>query len=79
MFLRNYTFNVAENETTNSLVGVVSAIDRDEGNNAIIRYEIRSPTMNVPFRLDSNNPGHILVKELLDREDDSLYTLIVNS
>ena len=78
MFLRNYTFNVYENETVGSVVGIVSATDQDEGINAMVRYQILSPTMGVPFMLDQNN-GHILVNGQLDREATSLYTLIVNS
>ena len=78
MFLRNYTFNVYENETVGSLVGIVSASDQDEGSNAMVRYRILSPTMGVPFMLDQNN-GRILVNGQLDREVTPLYELIVNS
>ena len=79
MFLRNYTFSVYENETVGSLVDIVSATDQDEGSNAVVRYQILSPTMSVlPFMLDQNN-GHILVNGQLDRETNPYYTLIVNS
>ena len=79
MFLRNYTFNVYENETVGSLVDIVSVTDQDEGINAVVKYQILSPTMSVlPFMLDQNN-GHILVNGQLDRETNPHYTLIVNS
>ena len=79
MFLSNYTFNVYENETVGSLVGIVSATDQDEGINAVVRYQTLSPTMSVlPFMLDQNN-GRILVNGQLDRETNPYYTLIVNS
>ena len=79
MFLYNYTYIVYENETVGSFVGIVSATDQDEGINAVVRYQILSPTMSVlPFMLDQNN-GHILVNGQLDRETNPYYTLIVNS
>lgn len=79
MFLSNYTFTVYENETVGSLVDTVSATDQDEGSNAMVRYQILSPTMSVlPFMLDQNN-GRILVNGQLDREANPYYTLIVNS
>ena len=67
-----------ENETVGSLVGIVSATDQDEGSNAMVRYQILTSTMDIPFMLDQNN-GRILVNGQLDRETNPHYTLIVNS
>lgn len=67
-----------ENETVGSLVGIVSATDQDEGSNAMVRYQILTSTMGIPFMLDQNN-GRILVNGQLDRETNLHYTLIVNS
>ena len=67
-----------ENETVGSLVGIVSATDQDEGSNAVVRYQILTSTMGIPFMLDQNN-GHIMVNGQLDRETNPYYTLIVNS
>ena len=49
----------------------------DEGTNAMVSYTLTS--VNVPFRLDRNNPGDVFVNGPLNREVLSNYTLHVNN
>ncbi|MCL4120197.1 UNVERIFIED_CONTAM: hypothetical protein GTU68_016617 [Idotea baltica] len=73
------TINItlSENTTTNTLVALVSAIDRDRGTNGSVSYifhedvEHKYPGM---FNLDSSN-GRVTTKTKLDRETMPFYEI----
>ncbi|XP_071009786.1 cadherin-23 [Oncorhynchus clarkii lewisi] len=72
------TLSVAEHSTPGTVVGnVKGAVDADEGSNAVVYYFIAGGDSEGNFGL---NPGGILkVKKDLDREDISVYSIIVKA
>ncbi|XP_031679104.1 cadherin-23 isoform X1 [Oncorhynchus kisutch] len=72
------TLSVAEHSTPGTVVGYVKgAVDADEGSNAVVYYFIAGGDTEGNFGL---NPGGILkVKKDLDREDISVYSIIVKA
>ncbi|CDQ66979.1 unnamed protein product [Oncorhynchus mykiss] len=72
------TLSVAEHSTPGTVVGnVKGAVDADEGSNAVVYYFIAGGDTEGNFGL---NPGGILkVKKDLDREDISVYSIIVKA
>ena len=62
---KNYVFNVFENEPSNSIIGRVSAYDKDIGRNAELEYTFASKSKF--FSIDLNS-GFISLTTKLDRE-----------
>ena len=61
----SYKFSIAENRPRNSLVGQVSATDRDDGDNRRLRYQLSMPHDN--FTIDADS-GMLTTLVSLDRE-----------
>ncbi|KAK6328963.1 hypothetical protein J4Q44_G00009410 [Coregonus suidteri] len=72
------TLSVAEHSTPGTVVGnVTGAVDADEGSNAVVYFFIAGGDTEGNFGL---SPGGILkVKKDLDREDISVYSIIVKA
>ncbi|CAI9725797.1 protein dachsous-like [Octopus vulgaris] len=69
-----YNFNVVENKSIRSLVGVVSATDRDIGPNARLNYSIRGHTSEFAINPSS---GEISIWHTLDHETRTHYNFTV--
>lgn len=67
-----YTFSIAEDGDIGSIVGVVSALDVDIGDTFL--YQLS--TEGTPFSINSTS-GVITIRETLDREAQSSYSLTV--
>lgn len=67
-----YTFSIAEDRDIGSIVGVVSALDVDIGDTFL--YQLS--TEGTPFSINSTS-GVITIREALDREAQSSYSLTV--
>lgn len=74
--LPSYIFSVTENGNNRTVVGQVSATDRDAGSNAKIAYSFESPSPQ--FVIDQDT-GVIRTNQLLDREAKSSYVLMVEA
>lgn len=72
----NHT-TVMENSLVNSIVMSVKAVDRDEGNNGLIKYSLYSDK-SVPFTLGSND-GVLKVSGPIDHELQQEYYLYVTA
>ncbi|XP_063697547.1 cadherin-related tumor suppressor [Culicoides brevitarsis] len=72
----NHT-TVMENSIVNSIVMSVKAVDRDEGNNGLIKYSLYSDK-SVPFTLGSND-GVLKVSGPIDHELQKEYYLYVTA
>ena len=68
-----FSASVREDAAINSTVTTVNATDRDSGTNAEIRYSLLG---QAPFSID-NQSGVVVVSGLLDRENQSSYTITV--
>ncbi|XP_077984698.1 protein dachsous-like [Glandiceps talaboti] len=73
MLQDSYYFNIDENKPSNSLVGSVSATDRDQGSNAEFSFTIET---NNKFAIEPLT-GVVTTKTVLDREEKSSYELVV--
>ena len=73
-----YIFQVAENINWKEkpLVGTITALDADQGNNAKLKYSIIGGNNERAFEIGSEN-GELKVVRELDREAKDEYTLIV--
>lgn len=69
-----YTFHVTENKPTGTLVGQVTATDRDSGANGNVTY---SGTTGV-FKVEKTT-GKITLLKVLDHEKQALYSLTVTA
>lgn len=75
---------INEEVPKDTLIGVIQAVDKDEGLNALIGYEIINGDQNL-FRLDfdgldnGNNPCRIFSNGRLDRETRESYTLVIKA
>lgn len=74
----NYVFKLPENTNLNASVGTVSATDSDEGQNAVVSYEIENGKDAKTFFIDTNSGSIILVKEV-DHERQSSYAIAVTA
>ncbi|XP_031655229.1 cadherin-23 [Oncorhynchus kisutch] len=72
------TLSVAEHSTPGTVVGnVTGAVDADEGSNAVVYFFIAGGDTEGNFGL---SPGGVLkVKKDLDREDISVYSIIIKA
>uniref|UniRef100_A0A8C8FMF7 Cadherin domain-containing protein n=1 Tax=Oncorhynchus tshawytscha TaxID=74940 RepID=A0A8C8FMF7_ONCTS len=72
------TMSVAEHSTPGTVVGnVTGAVDADEGSNAVVYFFIAGGDTEGNFGL---SPGGVLkVKKDLDREDISVYSIIIKA
>ncbi|XP_030052038.1 protocadherin Fat 4 isoform X2 [Microcaecilia unicolor] len=73
-FAQSYTMRVEENESVGSVIGRVTATDRDSGDNASILYIITDS--GSPFEIDGML-GNIHIKSPLDYETKNQYALTV--
>ncbi|CAH1977280.1 unnamed protein product [Acanthoscelides obtectus] len=71
----SYSNDIFENVTIGTSVVTVSATDSDSGENGKIEYSISSGNENGDFEITKN--GTIFTKRHLDRENQSLYNLLV--
>ena len=69
-----YTLSIEENEIPGSVVGTVSAVDSDEGENGDVQYELE--TTSELFRLDPST-GVLTTLVELDRESQDTYNIVV--
>ncbi|CAE1305854.1 DCHS1_2 [Acanthosepion pharaonis] len=71
---KRYTFNTLENQSVGTVVGIVSATDRDSGQNAKLNYSIRSHSSEFAI-----NPflGEVTLRRVLDHETKTHYSIIV--
>lgn len=71
---KRYTFNILENQSVGTVVGIVSATDRDSGQNAKLNYSIRSHSSEFAI-----NPflGEVTLRRVLDHETKTHYSIIV--
>ncbi|XP_017772974.1 PREDICTED: protein dachsous [Nicrophorus vespilloides] len=73
----NYEVEVKEDQDINSVVGKVSAIDRDEGENGHVTYEITSGNDEGLFGINS---GNIIIEGGLDYDIGlTEYTLVIQA
>jgi len=77
-----YVVNVNENKGVGTLIGKVSAHDRDAGNNGKVTYSLIQGNRD-KFRLNPNT-GEVFIRELLDYEEAYIsshakYTLVVRA
>jgi hypothetical protein len=73
-----YTMDVSEGAAVGETVLVVSASDRDAGNNAVVLYSIISDSSGGLFSLNATS-GHLVVEEQLDFESSPIYQLRVQA
>jgi hypothetical protein len=74
----SYSFNIAENNAVNVVVGKLGhATDEDAGNNAKIVYSIVSGNVNTAFEFQAN--GDLIAKKNLDRELIASYSLMIEA
>jgi hypothetical protein len=69
-------YSVRENVAAGELVGSVSATDVDSGDNAILNFTIRAGNDADRFTINSTT-GRISTNSILDREEQSTYSLVV--
>ena len=69
-------FVIDENVPTDTLVGLISAIDADSGTNAQLVFEIISGNEANRFIIDQDS-GRILTNSTIDREEQGVYLLNV--
>ncbi|XP_018649494.1 cadherin-related [Schistosoma mansoni] len=69
-----YHFRIAENQPPNTYVGILLGTDNDIDENAQLHFRLLGTTSN--FRLNSST-GELTTLQLLDREKQSNYELIV--
>ena len=69
-----YTLSIQENEIPGSVIGTVSAVDSDEGENGDVRYELE--TTSELFSLDPST-GVLTTLVELDRESQDTYNIAV--
>jgi len=74
---QSYSFDVSENVNVNYIAGRVMANDPDHGANGIVTYALGQAVL-VPFTIDPNNPGNIVVSQSLDRETSPRYIFNVS-
>ena len=60
------------------LVGSVRAIDKDTGNNAIVKYSIIGGNTGSAFTIDQET-GSLFLQKGLDREQQDSYKLIIRA
>ena len=72
-----YNFTVAEESNVGLIIGIVSASDRDSGQNALLTYRIISAMPNGSFFTINNQTGEISILSSLDREQYSQHELVV--
>ena len=78
-FLRSrYSFHLAENSGSDQRLGVVRAIDRDEGQNAEVEYFLLDSGDSLVFQTDPANfsSGELFSRVSFDRETKSSYTFL---
>lgn len=74
-----YETSIRESASVGSTVVTVRATDQDSGSNAEIEYSILNPSgVNDVFKIDSKT-GIIVLKESLDRETTSFYSLVIQA
>ncbi|XP_074606157.1 cadherin-23-like isoform X2 [Acropora palmata] len=71
-----YTFYVSEGVSIGSSVGIVSATDGDEGQNAIISFLTNDINGSFPFKVD-NSTGVLTTSGILDREANTNFTFVI--
>lgn len=77
--LNSYSFNIAENNNEDDLVGGMGlASDADTGVNAEIGYSIVSGNVNAAFEFQTNS-GNLIAKIVLDREQIASYSLVIEA
>ncbi|XP_078600673.1 protocadherin Fat 4-like [Branchiostoma floridae x Branchiostoma japonicum] len=72
-----YQVSISENAQRSQQVVRVSASDMDYGNNALVRYTITEGNDEGKFLIDSSS-GQIMLAQLLDREVEDFYSLLVD-
>ena len=70
-----YETFIPENLPINTLVGYFPAIDRDNGENSTLKYELNN---NNEFRIDQNT-GHLYTRKIFDFEEKTIYLLILKA
>nr|KAG5709455.1 hypothetical protein BaRGS_023137 [Batillaria attramentaria] len=68
----HYSFNVSEHADNQTVVATMTAIDRDEGDNALVTFDFGENVND--FSIDQTT-GEISVKRKLDRETIPSYTI----
>ncbi|XP_015749275.1 PREDICTED: protocadherin Fat 4-like, partial [Acropora digitifera] len=74
--LSKYTFYVSEGVSIGSSVGIVSATDGDEGQNAMISFLKNDNNGSFPFKVD-NSTGVLTTSGILDREANTNFTFVI--
>ena len=72
-----YNFEVEENSQLGTSVGIVIAIDMDEGSGGIVNYYLQEPSSH--FAINNSSGVITTINDDLDRETQSHYTLIVTA
>ncbi|GAB6027296.1 hypothetical protein CHUAL_001579 [Chamberlinius hualienensis] len=72
-----YAIKVKENSMTNQSIFSVTALDIDNGQNAVIRYSL-SGKGEENFKIDPKS-GDIFIRTKLDREQQAEYELTINA
>ena len=72
-----YNFTVEEESNVGLIIGMVSASDRDSGQNALLTYRIISAMPNGSFFTINDQTGEISILSSLDREQYSQHELVV--
>ena len=72
-----YNFTVEEESIMGLIVGMVSALDNDSGQNQIFTYQIESANPNGSFFRVNDRTGEIAIHSRVDREQYSQHELVV--
>lgn len=69
---------VSEDVSVGSVIGQVTATDKDEGANGRVSYTIHKNSGSGKFRIEPES-GRIRVSSTLDREESSSYSIVVEA
>ena len=72
-----YDISISENLPIDTLVGSFPAIDRDNGENSTLLYELVQ-NINNAFRIDPIT-GHIYTRKIFDFEEETSYLLVLKA
>ncbi|ESO93788.1 hypothetical protein LOTGIDRAFT_105163 [Lottia gigantea] len=73
-----YTASVMEDSGPNTNITIVTAVDADDGPNAVIKYSISESDSDLKFNIREAT-GQIYLTGKINREEQSSYTLVVTA
>ncbi|KFB39729.1 AGAP007924-PA-like protein [Anopheles sinensis] len=76
LYPRSYFVPVAENAPPGTVVVRVTATDRDEGENALVQYELRSAVPEGLFAIDATS-GAVTLRGNLQKSPTAIHKLVV--